>query len=170
MSETGSGNRLFRRRNRKGKNVTTKKALSSRRSKISHTHSQETLHDITSDWQDLILASSVGDVEGAKILLNEFEELDIDQQDSAGATVLMLASQEGHTEMVRFLLNKGAQVNLQKRNGMSALMLASKRGHTGVVSLLLENGAHVNMQNTNGVSSLMVASEEGHAEVVKMLV
>ena len=73
------------------------------------------------NWSDLMIASFKGDMEWAnKLLINE--ELDIDRQNSDGYSALMLASRIGHTDMVRLLLGKGAQVNLQERNGESALM------------------------------------------------
>ena len=42
----------------------------------------------------------------------------------------MLASQNGHTEVVKLLLEKEAQVDMQGKDGGSALMLASQNGHT----------------------------------------
>ena len=58
--------------------------------------------DKTLDRSDLMNAIFTGDVEWANKLLNG--ELDIDRQDSDGYSALMLASREGHTDMVRLLL------------------------------------------------------------------
>jgi ankyrin repeat protein len=41
-------------------------------------------------------------------------------------TALMLASENGHKEIVELLINKNANVNYAKNNGNTALMLASK--------------------------------------------
>lgn len=51
-------------------------------------------------------------------------------RDSNGATSLMLASTEGHTESVSLLLVHGAHVNAQDDNGVSSLMLTSLNGCT----------------------------------------
>ena len=83
--------------------------------------------------------------------------------------LLMIASKNSYGEVVKRLLENGAQVDLQKRDGWSALMIASETGHGDVVKLLLENGAQVNLQKEDGESALMIASENGHGEVVRIL-
>ena len=56
-------------------------------------------------------------------------------------TALILAAQEGHEDVVKYLLANGADVNHKTREGMTALYTASKRGHRVIVNLLLANGA-----------------------------
>ncbi len=56
---------------------------------------------------------------------------------------LMIASQRGHTETARILLNYGADVDMQDRKGWSSLMMASQNGHfelasRGVLTLICE--------------------------------
>ncbi|KAI2494862.1 hypothetical protein MHU86_19666 [Fragilaria crotonensis] len=47
-----------------------------------------------------------------------------------GATDLHIASQNGHVEVIRALLeNESADVNLQMTDGATALFLASQNGH-----------------------------------------
>ena len=82
--------------------------------------------------------------------------------------LLMLASQYRHGEVVKTLLEIGAQVDLQQ-DGWSALLSASQNGHGEVVTILLENGAQVDLQNKHSVSVLMIASHDRHGEVVKIL-
>ncbi len=45
----------------------------------------------------------------------------------------MVASHNGHAEVVKILVENGAQVNLQAKDGWSALMIASQNGHAEVV-------------------------------------
>jgi ankyrin repeat protein len=55
-----------------------------------------------------------------------------------------MAAQNGHTEVVKFLLKKGADVNVKTTdNGITILWMASKRGQTEAVKLLLEKRANV---------------------------
>ena len=82
---------------------------------------------------------------------------------------LMIAIQKGHSDIVKLLLENGAQVNLQDNNGICALMSASQKGHSDIVKLLLEYSAHVNVQDDDGLSALMTASQNGHSQVAKIL-
>ena len=68
-----------------------------------------------------------------------------------GTTALWIASQNGHKEIVKLLLEKGADINVkQTATGATALLLASQNGRTDVVKLLLEKGADVNAKVNGG--------------------
>jgi ankyrin repeat protein len=77
---------------------------------------------------------------------------------------LRLASQEGHLEMVRLLLEKGVNVNAKYGH---ALRAASAAGHLEIVKLLIENGAKVNAKEDE---ALREASRSGHFKIVKLLI
>ena len=73
-------------------------------------------------------------------------------------TALMLAAQCGHTNIIQYLLDEGADVNKLDERGGSTLMYASSHGHTETVRLLLNYGADVNTQMTaDGRTALMHA-------------
>ena len=93
-------------------------------------------------------------------------------QDRDVNTALLDASKNGYIEIVKRLLENGADVNHQDGYGLTALMYASKNGHIEVVRLLLENGAKVDIQSTRGRTALMYASwggHIGHIEIVRAL-
>ena len=58
------------------------------------------------------------------------------------STPLMESGQEGHLELVRYLLEAGASVNGVNKTGTkdNALTYACKNGHTDVADLLLQYG------------------------------
>jgi serine/threonine-protein phosphatase 6 regulatory ankyrin repeat subunit B len=56
-------------------------------------------------------------------------------------TALIVASQNGHLEVVRALLAAKADVNVKQYQGYTALMLATQNGHQEVVQLLKSAGA-----------------------------
>jgi ankyrin repeat protein len=57
-----------------------------------------------------------------------------------------VASSGGHEAVVKMLLNKGSEVNVQGGCYGNALQAASFRGHEAVVKMLLNKGAKVNAQ------------------------
>lgn len=87
-----------------------------------------------------------------------------------GTTALMRASQEGHSEISKLLINAGADVNKKNNEGMNALMLASQRGHAAMVLLLIKSPCAMDEQTQQGSTALMLACKRGHDECVKMLV
>lgn len=58
-----------------------------------------------------------------------------------GATALSIAAQEGHTEIVAMLLEKGAKPDHVDRYGRSPVKVAGKHGHFSIVRLLESYGA-----------------------------
>ena len=48
----------------------------------------------------------------------------------------MLAASSVNTEIVKLLLDKGADVNLKNKNNETAKIVAEKRGHTEIARLL----------------------------------
>ena len=65
--------------------------------------------------------------------------LDVNKTDTAGFTPLFVAAQNGHMNIIRFLLENQADVNARAhRTGNDALAIAEMRGHTQVVDLLTD--------------------------------
>jgi len=69
----------------------------------------------------------------------------VDIADEYGYTPLYTAAEEGHVEVVRVLLNHGANVNITDKNGFSPLYAADQRRHVEVVRELLNRGAKVDI-------------------------
>ena len=58
-----------------------------------------------------------------------------------GVTAMWMASQNGHTEIVRLLLEYGADVNIKAKNGKTSLRIAKQKGNTQIIELLEKAGA-----------------------------
>mmetsp|Transcript_29155 Transcript_29155/g.62822 ORF Transcript_29155/g.62822 Transcript_29155/m.62822 type:complete len:125 (+) Transcript_29155:109-483(+) len=65
----------------------------------------------------------------------------------SGNTSLHYASQKGHLEVVRLMLEKGANTDAKGKDGATALHHASQEGHLDVMGLLLEKGAEFEAKN-----------------------
>jgi len=82
---------------------------------------------------------------------------------------LLLASQDGHAEVVSILLAAGADFHHANPEGSTALIMASQGGHAEVVSILLAAGANVHHTTNDGSTALRYATLRNHPEVVTLL-
>jgi ankyrin repeat protein/HEAT repeat protein len=77
----------------------------------------------------------------------------------------------GHVELMRLLLDRGANVNAKSEGGHTALHNAALQGGLKAVELLLQSGADPNIANDDGETPLPRAiSGDGDIERVKALV
>uniref|UniRef100_A0A452GGT3 K Homology domain-containing protein n=1 Tax=Gopherus agassizii TaxID=38772 RepID=A0A452GGT3_9SAUR len=87
-------------------------------------------------------------------------------------TPLSLAASGGYVNIIKILLNAGAEINSRtgSKLGISPLMLAAMNGHVPAVKLLLDMGSDINAQiETNRNTALTLACFQGRAEVVSLL-
>ena len=82
---------------------------------------------------------------------------------------LYVACAEDHLEVVKLLLEKGANINQAYKNGTPPLYIAYYNGHLNVAEWLLKNGANVNQTDNNGDSLLLIALKKDHFDVANLL-
>ena len=98
------------------------------------------------------------------------ERIDVDYQDEYGDTALMHASRYGYLEIVEYLLENKANLNLQNEQGETALMLASEYGdYIEVVKFLIKNGADEFIGDIDGKQAYVKAYMCGHYYVKEYL-
>jgi ankyrin repeat protein len=81
----------------------------------------------------------------------------IDIFDANGLTPLYLALGFECTEIIKLLLNHGADVNVSSDSGQPALLLVVKARNTRNAELLLQRGARVHQTDRYGQSPLQIA-------------
>ncbi|XP_070376423.1 M-phase phosphoprotein 8 isoform X4 [Equus asinus] len=111
-----------------------------------------------------------GDYITVKVALNSNEEYNLDQEDSSGMTLVMLAAAGGQDDLLRLLIRKGAKVNGRQKNGTTALIHAAEKNFLTTVAILLEAGAFVNVQQSNGETALMKACKRGNSDIVRLVI
>ena len=82
-------------------------------------------------------------------------------KNNEGWTVLTKASFEGHLDIVKYLHQAGADINIMTQNGDTALMLAAycrgsfltSKENEDIVKYLHQAGADINITNNDGNSS-----------------
>ena len=97
-----------------------------------------------------------------------------DYEKAKGETALYAAAQRGRAWIVRVLLFKGANPDVQgapesASPGWTPLMIAAAERHAETVAVLLAAGAGVNKRNGLGRTALMFAALYGDAQIVKAL-
>jgi hypothetical protein len=75
----------------------------------------------------------------------------------------------GHRDIARFLVERGANVNAHSPNGSTPLMMAAREGREELAHFLLESGADTRARNDWGDSALTLAMRYDHYRVGKMI-
>jgi ankyrin repeat protein len=108
---------------------------------------------VTSQRRSMLhIAAERGDVLSAKELLNS--GADPNAKDTSDWTPLLEAAADGHTDIVRVMVEHGGNVNSHDIHGRTALMEASYYRHRDTVEFLLSQGAKVNAIDEHGHSAL----------------
>ena len=118
----------------------------------------------------LISAAGRGHLTTVQALLSA-PGIDINANSLIAATALHMAARLGKDEVVKALINKGANINITDNAGVTPLMSAAGRGHlTTVQTLLSVPGIDINAKSFIGKTALHMAADYGKDEVVKTLI
>ena len=151
---------------------------------------QKTSHDIS----PLLLACYYNKPQIVKILLKHLDELTIHEAAAAsqleqvqamienqpqlvdvvsdhGFTPLGLATHFGNEAVVRYLLAKHADPNVQSQNGYNVYPLhaAISANFDGIAKMLIEAGAEVNVLQASRISPLHFAAQNGNIDLIILL-
>ncbi len=84
-------------------------------------------------------------------------------------TALHASAQEGFADILKLLLDRGADVNASTKIGATPLMRAARNGRSEIVRVLLRSRADVQMKDSKGLTALHYAAEMGRDETMKLL-
>lgn len=94
----------------------------------------------------------------------------VDIRDRLGYTALALAVKEGRAQIVRELIESGADTQLAANDQIDPLMLAAGRGETEIMDTLLKNGARVDTRTAkDNRTALSFAVRNGHLDAARRL-
>eukprot|EP00833_Pecoramyces_ruminatium_P013124 jgi/Orpsp1_1/1187156/evm.model.d7180000055804.1 len=101
------------------------------------------------------------------------EGVSVNVRDSSyylGRTPLTFSSETNNMTMVKFLIENGAEIDLDNLEGNTPLHMACKRNQHNIINYLIDHGSNINIQNHDGDTPLMIACFEKNFETVQYLV
>ena len=93
----------------------------------------------------------------------------VNAQNTAGKTALMVACERGKTGLAKQLLERKADPNIAGADGVTALILAAQNDQPEIVKILLQNRADPDKEDNNGWTALSTAAYHGSARCAQIL-
>ncbi|XP_047050229.1 ankyrin-1-like [Lolium rigidum] len=115
----------------------------------------------------LHFAAGNGHLDMCKFLVEE-SGLDVNSARKTGETPMFYAALGGKVQVMRYLLDHGADPAMPQERGSTPLHNAAEEGHLEAVRLLLSKGVHVDPMDHRG-APLHLAASKDRVEVVKVL-
>ncbi|PAA75698.1 hypothetical protein BOX15_Mlig025935g2 [Macrostomum lignano] len=120
------------------------------------------------------LAVKMGCIELVQNIFEHSEKLKhqaLKHRDMSGMTSLLIAAEQGHSELFEYLLEQGADFMVKDEIGRTALMLSVGSGHHEIASVMIDKGVDVNASDSSRNTALHYACkhEDSDASCVELL-
>lgn len=101
--------------------------------------------------------------------VKKFAPADLNAVDALGQPALLLAAGRGYLDIVAWLLEQHADIEIRGPRNWTPLIAATFSGNTEVVNLLLAHHASTSARSTDGLSALLYAIDYSHIAIVDAL-
>jgi ankyrin repeat protein len=115
------------------------------------------------------LAAYFGHRTIVEFLLKNGADVSLAARNAQKVTALHAGASRGAAEIVKILLEAGADPNAKQERGFVPLHSAAANGNAAVVELLLKHGAAADAKADDGKTPADLAAEAGHKEVAERL-
>uniref|UniRef100_A0A7N9AW51 Euchromatic histone-lysine N-methyltransferase 2 n=1 Tax=Mastacembelus armatus TaxID=205130 RepID=A0A7N9AW51_9TELE len=112
-------------------------------------------------------AAKLGSLEIVNMLL-ETGQVDVNAQDNGGWTPIIWAAEHKHVDVIKALLNRGADVTITDKELNVCLHWAAYAGSVDIAELVLNAGCSLSSVNMHGDTPLHIAAREGYLECVTL--
>ena len=124
-----------------------------------------------SHFEDICTLVAVGDLKGVKEAVEKDQEKLNATEEEDGAKPLHWAVRHNREDMVKRLIELGADVEVSDKDGESPLLYACRDGHANMVRLLVEKfGAKMDVTGLDAQTSLHRVSDRGREETLDALI
>jgi ankyrin repeat protein len=113
-------------------------------------------------------AAKSGDLARVQALIDQVPGLAY-VTDETGRTPLHWACRGVHIDVVKYLIGRGADVNVRDNAGITPLHSVASRGHVEAVRILIEKRARLEAVTSGGATPLHLAAANGHMEIAALL-
>lgn len=118
--------------------------------------------------EQIVDAAKNGDLKTVKAILSQNPEK-LNALDEGKYTPLHWACMRAHWDVAQYLIEQGADLNIQGGDGGSPLQWATHHDNVEIVKLMIDKGAKLNVQNQWGMTELHTAIWRGNIHVVDYL-
>ena len=108
-------------------------------------------------------------IEKVKQIINQDISL-LESPNPRGSTPLIVATADGHTELVKFFIKKGADINRANDFGNTPLHYAAWASDFEAFKYLFDKGANIKAKNSRGQTPLQYSCMGGNFEIMKYCV
>ena len=120
----------------------------------------------------LINACSLNLLETVKVLVGAGASMK--KRGLHGYTPIITASSHGNTDIVKFLIEKGADItsktDAKSNKGYNSLMLACFNGHIETVEILIDRGSDLDEIDPGGNTSMHISLVQNNTSIVELLI
>ena len=95
---------------------------------------------------------------------------DVNARYAYNVTPLIDATMFGKTEIVKILIDAGAEIDLVDNSGSTALHESAIMGELAIAKILIEAGAAIDKKNQYNATPLHAATTKGHIDVSEYLI
>jgi ankyrin repeat protein len=93
----------------------------------------------------------------------------LDNKNAQGQTPILLASEFGHLDILKILVEHKGCINSQNNHGETPLLVACSKGHFETVKFLISQRAEVLTADDHGLTAVYVAAEKGKVNLLQLL-
>ncbi|CAK8988926.1 unnamed protein product [Durusdinium trenchii] len=131
--------------------------------------SEEADRAAAAERDDVLDAAGSGDLPAVRHFVRQNRTAALSAKNGFGETALLWAAWQNHDDVVHFLIEAKADLDVANNDGATALHIAAFNGHLHTAELLVAAGASLDVKDKKGMTPLDLARQFKEQEVVKLL-